>query len=223
MVSSHTFDQISLSGLEAMMKELTGVEKIILSAVATVDPSLLALLRDHCAHFMEFTSSTDLPIRNNYLTPRTLGLDRLASAVGAWTLFPDKELLVIDAGTAITFDLIEKGGTFVGGNISVGLQSRFRALHEFTDKLPLVQVTEDYPLVGRTTSEAIQSGIIHGMTLEIDGMIGLMKKKYPEIQPVLTGGDALFFERRLKSPIFVKSEITLIGLNRILEYNVEKL
>jgi type III pantothenate kinase len=171
---------------------------------------------------VEFNSGTPSPITNNYRTPKTLGLDRLAAAIGARTLFPDKDLLVIDAGTAITFDLVEGKGTFAGGNISPGLRSRFRALHEFTANLPLADEQGKIPLVGQTTEEAIKAGVIHGMVLEMDGMIDLMKKKRPEIQPVLTGGDARFFETRLKNRIFVKFEITLIGLNRILEYNVEK-
>jgi type III pantothenate kinase len=150
-------------------------------------------------------------------------MDRLAAAVGARELFPDRDLLVIDAGTAITLDLIEANGTFSGGNISPGLRSRFRALHEFTQKLPLIEESDQWPLIGQSTEEAIRAGVINGIIFELDGMIDQLKKKYPNIQPVLTGGDAGFFERRLKNPIFVKFEITLIGLNRILEYNVEKL
>ena len=88
--------------------------------------------------------------------------------------------------------------------------------------MPLAEETDQLILIGQSTEEAISAGVVNGMVFEIDGMIDEVKKKYPEIQPVLTGGDARFFERRLKSHIFVKFEITLIGLNRILEYNVEK-
>jgi type III pantothenate kinase len=163
-----------------------------------------------------------MPVVSLYKTPETLGLDRLAAAIGAHGLFPDEDLLVIDAGTAITFDLIERNGTFAGGNISPGLRIRFRALHEFTKKLPLIEASDDFQVIGQSTEEAIRAGVINGMVFEIDGTIDLIRKKIPEIRPVLTGGDAHFFERRLKNPIFVKFEVTLIGLNRILEYNVEK-
>jgi len=214
---------LSLDELKDLSNRFPDIGKVILSSVSSLDPVFQDFLKKTFPYYLELNHQTPVPIRNNYLTPETLGLDRLAAAVGAQVLFPDQDLLVIDAGTAITFDLVEKNGTFAGGNISPGLQSRFRALHEFTDRLPLVEATDLCPEIGLSTEDAIRAGVIQGMIFEIDGMIGAMKKKLPEIQPILTGGDALFFERRLKSPIFVKFEITLIGLNRILEHNVEKL
>jgi len=214
---------LSLDELKDLSNRFPDIGKVILSSVSSLDPVFQDFLKKTFPYYLELNHQTPVPIRNNYLTPETLGLDRLAAAVGAQVLFPDQDLLVIDAGTAITFDLVEKNGTFAGGNISPGLQSRFRALHEFTDRLPLVEATDLCPEIGLSTEDAIRAGVIQGMIFEIDGMIGAMKKKLPEIQPILTGGDALFFERRLKSPIFVKFEITLIGLNRILEYNVEKI
>jgi type III pantothenate kinase len=223
MVGSLFAEDLSIDRLKDLLKKFPGMEKAVLSSVASVDPALLDWLKDSFHHFLEINKQTPVPIRNNYRTPGTLGMDRLAAAVGARELFPDRDLLVIDAGTAITLDLIEANGTFSGGNISPGLRSRFRALHEFTQKLPLIEESDQWPLIGQSTEEAIRAGVINGIIFELDGMIDQLKKKYPNIQPVLTGGDAGFFERRLKNPIFVKFEITLIGLNRILEYNVEKL
>ena len=223
MLSYFVFNDLSLNGLIELMEEFPGTERAILSAVASVHSPLLDYLKNSFQTFLELKPQTPIPIINGYRTPETLGLDRLAAAVGAHTLFPNKDLLVIDAGTAVTFDLIERNGVFLGGNISPGLRSRFRSLHEFTQYLPLVEEADHWPLIGQTTEEAIRAGVLNGMVLEMDGMIDLLKKKYPEMQPVLTGGDAGFFERRLKNHIFAKFEITLIGLNRILEYNVEKL
>ncbi len=222
MADTFVFDDFSIDRINELVQKFPETDQAILSSVTAVDQTEIDALTAKFPGFIVLNHLTQIPIRNNYLTPETLGLDRLAAAIGAKVLFPDTDLLVIDAGTAITFDLVEKNGTFAGGNISPGMRSRFRALHEFTQKLPLTAEADDFPLLGRTTEEAIQSGVINGMIFEIDGMVDLLKKKYPEIQPVLTGGDAPFFERRLKNPIFVKSEITLIGLNRILEYNVEK-
>jgi len=222
MVASSVKEVLSIEGIKELTNHFPGTDRAIWSKVTSVDPSVIKYLESTFPFFLELNHHTAVPIRNNYLTPETLGLDRLAAAIGARELFPDRALLVIDAGTAITFDLVESNGTFAGGNISPGLRSRFRALHEFTGNLPLMAAVDQFPLVGRTTEEAIQSGVLNGMIIEIDGMIDSLKKKYPEIQSVLTGGDALFFERRLKNHIFVKFEITLIGLNRILEYNVEK-
>ncbi len=221
LVETFLFDELSIGKLKELRKKFPGTEKAVLSSVASVDPILLTWLKTEFPYFLELNCHTPIPVLNNYKTPETLGLDRLAAAIGARELFPDKDLLVIDAGTAVTFDLIEASGTFSGGNISPGLRSRFRALHEFTKNLPLVKETDQWPLIGQSTEEAIRAGVLNGMIFELDGTIDQLKKKYPEILPVLTGGDAPFFERRLKNPIFVKFEIALIGLNRILEYNVE--
>ncbi|MEI7830704.1 MAG: type III pantothenate kinase [Prolixibacteraceae bacterium] len=222
MVESLTVENLRVEQLIDLKVQYSDLENVILSSVSTVDPAVVNFIKSGFSYFIELSSSTRIPIKNLYKTPETLGLDRLATAIGAQELFPGKDLLVIDAGTAITFDVIEGNGTFKGGNISPGLTSRFRALHEFTKKLPLIKASDDFPVFGQSTEEAIRAGVINGMVFEIDGTIDLIRKTMPEIQPVLTGGDAQFFERRLKNPIFVKFEITLIGLNRILEYNVEK-
>jgi type III pantothenate kinase len=218
LVESLTFDKLSVEKLKELKSRYPDLGYVILSSVSSVDPIVVNFLQNGFPFFLELNNQTPIPLDNNYKTPETLGLDRLATAIGAQKLFPGKDLLVIDAGTAITFDVIERSGTFVGGNISPGLTSRFRALHEFTKKLPLIHASDDFPVIGQSTEEAILAGVINGMVFEIDGTIDLIRKKMPDIQPVLTGGDAQFFERRLKSPIFVKFEITLIGLNRILEY-----
>lgn len=222
LVDSWTVDKLKIGRLEEIKKTYPDLERAILSSVSIADTQVVGYLKSEFSHFLELNYLTPVPIKNQYKTPLTLGLDRLAAAIGACELFPGKDLLVIDAGTAVTFDLIESNGTFKGGNISPGLRSRFRALHEFTKKLPLIDETEEYPVIGQTTEEAIRAGVINGMVFEMDGTIDLFRENWPGLQPLLTGGDALFFERRLKNAIFVKFEITLIGLNRILEYNVEK-
>jgi type III pantothenate kinase len=223
IVEIFIFDELTIGDLEEVANRYKGLDHAILSSVSATDPSLNHYLDIKFSCFIELNNHTPVPLTNGYTTPDTLGLDRLAAAVGANYLFPDEDLMVIDAGTAITFDLVGKTGTFLGGNISPGLKSRFRALHEFTHKLPLVMESDQWPFIGKTTEEAIRAGVINGMLLETDGMIDQLKKDFPALRCVLTGGDAPFFERRLKNHIFVKSEITLIGLNRILEYNVEKL
>jgi len=223
LVGSAVFTELSVKELQKLVEEFPGTEQVILSSVATVPNEVSEYLQNSFATCLVLNSRTPVPIAIGYLTPETLGLDRIAAAVGARVLFPEMDLLVIDAGTAVTYDLIEKKGIFPGGNISPGLRSRFRALNEYTQNLPLVQEADQWPFIGQTTEEAIRAGVLNGLIIEIDGMIDLLKNKYPGIQPVLTGGDAGFFERRLKNHIFAKFEITLIGLNRILEYNVEKL
>ncbi|WBA41176.1 type III pantothenate kinase [Hymenobacter canadensis] len=175
---------------------------------------------------LEFSpATTPLPLRNAYATPHTLGADRLAAAVGAAWLRPGQHTLIVDAGTAIKCDLVEGGHTFRGGSIAPGLHMRFRALHTFTGRLPLVEIPADgaapIPLTGDNTTSAIQSGVLNGAVAEVNGFIASYQAQYPGLSVVLAGGDAAFFQPRLKGPIFGIPELVLIGLHRILAYNVE--
>lgn len=169
--------------------------------------------------------ATPLPIQNAYATPHTLGADRLAAAVGAAWLRPGQHTLVVDAGTAIKCDLVEAGHTFRGGSIAPGLAMRFRALHTFTGRLPLVELPTDIaatvPLTGTDTQSAIASGVLNGTTAEVNGLLAAYRAQYPRLGVVLAGGDAAFFKPRLKGRIFGIPELVLIGLHRILAHNVE--
>jgi type III pantothenate kinase len=168
---------------------------------------------------INLSSKTPLPIRNGYQSPETLGMDRIAAACGAWQLFPEKDSLVIDAGSCITYELVNSGGTYLGGGISPGLMMRFRAMHTFTAKLPLVTPVDSPDLTGSTTTACMQSGVIWGMVEEINGIITRYREKYPDLQVILCGGDVPFFENKLKASIFASPEIVLIGLNSILSHN----
>ena len=170
---------------------------------------------------LQLTSETPVPVTNRYETPQTLGADRLAAVVGANYLFPDTDCLVIDAGTCITMDFVDRDKNYLGGSIALGLEMKFRALHTFTQKLPLLQrPPEAVPLAGRNTAGAIQSGVLNGTVAELNGLISAYRSTSPDLVVVLCGGDAAFFETNLKAPIFVVPELVLIGLNRILNYNV---
>jgi type III pantothenate kinase len=161
-----------------------------------------------------------LPVNNLYKTPETLGMDRLAAVCGAQQLFPGADCLVIDAGTCITYDFLDKSGNYHGGSISPGLHMRFKAVNTFTAKLPLVSPKERVDLIGETTEAAIQSGVINGLLAEIEGIIRQYNEKFPGLNVILCGGDAGFFENQLKASIFASPELVLIGLNSILTYNV---
>ena len=165
---------------------------------------------------------TPLPVINKYKTPETLGRDRLAAVAGAYNLYPGQNLLVIDAGTAVTYDFINHKGEYSGGSISPGLSMRFRALHTFTSRLPLLQTEEISYLTGCTTYESILSGVINGLRTEIDGIIDQYSFLWPSIQVILTGGDAKYFEKILKNTIFASPNLVLTGLKLILDYNLEK-
>jgi type III pantothenate kinase len=166
------------------------------------------------------TKDLPLPVRNLYSTPGTLGMDRLAAVCGAHLLFPSHDALAIDAGTCITYDFIDKSGTYHGGSISPGLQMRFQAVHTFTAKLPLVSAKAGVKLIGESTETSIQSGVVNGLTAEMEGIIHRYAEKYPDLKVILCGGDAGFFENQVKASIFASPELVLIGLNSILIHNV---
>lgn len=205
----------------ASLFEKFGLTQGIMSTVVDTDEELLAYLRGKLRHFVFLDENIPLPVTIQYETPETLGRDRLAAVVGANYLQPGKDLLVIDAGTAITYELMDASGTFLGGNISPGMTTRFKALNFFTKKLPLVAEQEEIPRMGTNTKAAIQAGVVNGIVYEMDGYIDDLRTKYPDLLVFLTGGHSFYFERRLKNSIFADINLVLTGLNRILEYNVE--
>ena len=166
---------------------------------------------------LEMTQRTAVPIGNAYLTPETLGVDRLAAAVGAVSQVGDN-CLIVDFGSAITIDVVE-GGVFRGGNISPGVEMRLRALHDYTKRLPKCEPTDENLELGRTTVEAIQQGVMTGITYEIEGYISYFYARNVKLSLIFTGGDAKFFVKRIKNAIFAKYDLVICGLNRILEYN----
>lgn len=160
------------------------------------------------------------PIKNLYKNPDTLGSDRFAASVGAHHLYPNKNVLVIDAGTCLKFNFTNEKNEFLGGAISPGLHMRLKALKEFTDKLPLVNFDENFSkLIGQTTEESILSGVVNGILQETDGVINEYKKMYPDLTIVVTGGDGDFLAKHLKNRIFAHPHLVLMGLNETLIYN----
>ena len=128
-------------------------------------------------------------------------------------------MLVIDAGTCITYDLINSKKEYLGGSISPGIQMRYNALHQFTSQLPLLESVDTAMLTGVNTEESIHSGIINGVFVEIDGIIQRYTNQYPDIKVIVTGGNAKFFDKGLKNTIFAKPNLLMEGLNKILDYN----
>jgi type III pantothenate kinase len=131
-------------------------------------------------------------------------------------------VLVIDAGTAITYEMITAENEYLGGNISPGMETRFKALNQFTGKLPLVTPSDDFQLLGTNTESAIRAGVQLGLLFEVEQYITYFNNIYQNLEIIITGGNAKFFDKKLKNSIFVHFNLTLIGLNRILEYNVKK-
>jgi len=216
------FENLTIPILEQVQTDYPGIANSILSSVKEAEPAFLNYLENGFPFFIRLTEDTPLPIINSYSTPDTLGKDRIAAAVGASNIFPGSNVLIIDAGTALTFDLLTGDNKFLGGNISPGLKMRFMSLKQFTSSLPLYSETDDFPILGNSTKEAIISGVQHGMIMEIEGFIAAMKKQYEELKVILTGGDSKFFDKNLKSSIFVNQNLVLTGLNDILNFNVQQ-
>ncbi len=191
----------------------------ILSSVVDHPQELETLLAQH-THFIRLHHTTRLPIRLVYDKPETLGVDRIALAAGAWRLFPGAHSLIIGTGSAITYNFLHKNGEFLGGGISPGIDMRFRALHTFTDKLPLVAPNPRYSFVGYNTRQSILSGVQEGALAEVDGMIASYAARYRNFNVLLTGGNLDFFASRLKSKIFASPYLMYKGLNSIVEFNV---
>jgi len=221
LIGSLNYDQFGKEELSALFDKFS-FKRCILSSVVGENQELVGELQSKINNYLELTHLTALPIENTYSTPETLGKDRLAAVVGAAYLKPGEDILVIDAGTAITFDFINASGQYIGGNIAPGLNMRLRSLHEFTYKLPEVEPKTESPLLGESTESAILSGALYGIVFEIDGYIDALKIKYPQLSTFLTGGSTFYFDNKLKNAIFAERNLVLIGLNRILLYNVQK-
>ena len=173
---------------------------------------------------IELSSTTRLPFNLDYNTINTLGVDRIAAAAGAMVINPSADSLIIDAGSCFTYDVLEGGTNYAGGIISPGGRLRLQSMNHYTKNLPLIELTdsigEKWEIPAKSTVTAMKSGVIEGLTFEILGFIEKYKEKYPDIKVILCGGEAKLFENRLKASIFAVPELVLIGLNRILEYNL---
>ncbi len=151
-----------------------------------------------------------------YDTPDTLGLDRVAACLGAHLAYPSKDILVIDAGTCITYDIVTHDGTYRGGAISPGLNMRAKAMQDFTGKLPLIETDGSIPSIGKSTSGSMLLGTKGGLLFEVDGFIRSFETQYPNLICVITGGDHSFLVKALKSNIFADPFLLVKGLNEIL-------
>lgn len=197
------------------------VEAALFSTVTEPDAAAIALLRERIAAFHYFDHTSRVPIAIGYRTPETLGADRVAAAVGATLQCSGRTILIVDAGTCVTYDLVTREGCFVGGNIAPGMRMRLLAMHEHTGKLPRVEPEGDLPEIGFSTETALRAGAALGVVYEIEGYIARLTALHPDLFVFLTGGDALKLAAKIKSRIFVNENLVLTGLNRILQENAE--
>jgi len=213
---------ISLPVVRSFVRDHPGITHCILSSVISYPQSIKKYLQKQF-NFIELDEGTLLPINNRYKTPKTLGTDRLAAAVAGHLRFRKNAVLVITAGSCITYDFINLQGDYLGGSISPGIEMRFRALHTFTGKLPLISGKNRATLIGKTTPDSILSGVINGILAEVEGIITRYLQKHRNLKVILSGGDYKYFEKRLKIKTFAAPNIVIEGLHQILELNAGKI
>lgn len=220
MVNHFIYKNFSSQDIEKLF-DLFPISNSIISSVVNIEPAVVNVLHRRSKFFLLFDHTTPVPIRNGYDTPNTLGQDRLAAAVGANCLSPDSNLLIIDAGSAITYDFVSDHNEYLGGNIAPGMKMRFMALKNQTKKLPLVEIDEKQiiPLFGRNTNDAILAGVVRGIKYETEGYMRTLQKRVGNFTTYLTGGNAAYIQANLRLPVVLEKHLVLIGLNRILTYN----
>ncbi|PZD77780.1 type III pantothenate kinase [Mesonia sp. K7] len=212
-----------IKSLENIFSEYK-ITQSILSSVTNVTDEAISFLEKNTSLLL-LSATTPVSFRNLYKTPITLGIDRIALTAAAVEKYPQQNCLIIDAGTCITYDLINKNNEYLGGIISPGLLMRAKAMHHFTDKLPLVDFHESETFsenIGKTTQENIWLGVVKTTTIEIDGLIDEYRQDFSDLTVILTGGDGEFLSNRLKNSIFAADNFLLDGLNYILEFNTNK-
>lgn len=209
---------LSLKIIHDKLKDFQNITACILCSVIDHPIEIDDYLQQTYPRFIKFSQKTKVPIENSYGTVETLGLDRLAAAVGANVLFPQQNILVVDFGTCIKYDIVSNA-TYLGGSIAPGMLMRYRALNEFTDRLPLIQPKENIVPTGKSTEESILSGVQFGIGSEVQGIINHYKEQYTDLKIVFTGGDAKYFDSVPKNNIFAAPNLVSRGLNEVLRYN----
>ncbi|MBT4478727.1 MAG: type III pantothenate kinase [Flavobacteriales bacterium] len=207
--------EIETGKVNTLIKEFD-IKNVIISSVRKEMNWNLDVEVIHLSH------KTSLPINLNYKTPETLGKDRIANIVAVSEEYPNKNVVVIDAGTCITYDFINKNKEYLGGRISPGLEMRYKSLNEFTELLPKLSVSGKSKFIGDDTDSSIFSGVEQGVLSEVDSLISVFRKENEDLIVVVTGGDTFFFENALKNSIFADQNLVLKGLNIILKYNEDK-
>ncbi|SFN38243.1 type III pantothenate kinase [Bizionia echini] len=206
------------ANFEQLLKKHPKISKSIVSSVGFLSNLQLEIVKKRL-HVLVLGPETPVPFINDYKTPQTLGVDRVALVSAAVKKKPNQNTLIVDAGTCITYDFVTNKNQYLGGAISPGIRLRYTSLNNLTANLPLL--TKEIPelITGNTTNSAIHSGVIYGVLFEIDGVIQSYREKFSDLTVILTGGDANFLSKQLKSSIFAHSNFLLEGLNHILQYN----
>ena len=214
------FRQLTPNRIEQLFKQHS-ISHAILSSVGKYNNDIEELIQQHCP-LIFLSSSTPLPIKIKYKTPRSLGPDRVANAVGASRKFPAQNVLSIQLGSCMVCDFVNAKGEYLGGSITPGIDMRFKALKHYTRKLPEVRKRMPKQWIGNDTESSILCGVMNGIICEIEGVIAAYNQQHTPLKVLLTGGDADLLQKSIKFPIFAAPNNVLWGLYEILRYNVEK-
>ncbi|WP_127846094.1 type III pantothenate kinase [Psychroflexus aestuariivivens] len=203
-----------------LLNEYPNLKFSIISATGDIPQGLVEQLESKL-EVIHFSHESKINFKNGYKTPETLGLDRIALTTAAAGYYPSRNVLIIDAGTCITYDFLDANNIYHGGAISPGIQMRFNAMHNFTANLPLIkQATADVGFLGKTTRESMEVGVLKSIQYEIDGFIEDYLADYEDLTVILTGGDYQLLSASIKNSIFATSNFLLQGLNKILQLNI---
>lgn len=207
-----------INELRVVETDFPEIKNIIVASVGKLKTEDIQYL-DQKKGFLSLNQETPVPFKNNYGSPHTLGVDRIALASAAAANFPGQNVLIVDFGTCITYDMMTDHGAYLGGAISPGVLMRYKALNNYTAKLPLLDPAQPGHFIGNNTAESMHSGVLNGIRFEVDGFIDSYKEKFSDLTVILTGGDAHFLRDSLKNHIFANPNFLLEGLNYILDYN----
>ena len=203
--------------IENILKRFDEITNLVITSVGKLEKKAFESFSNRFQ--INFISrESNFPFQNNYASPSTLGIDRMVLSAGAVMQFPKQNRLVIDAGTCVTYDFIDDKDVYHGGAISPGIRLRYEAMHNYTAKLPLLSIEEPEKIIGNSTDQSLHSGVINGLTFEIEGYINSLKSENENFIIILTGGDANFLAKRLKNTIFANSNFLLESLNNLYQY-----
>ena len=221
LIELFVFDRIELEKkISNIVNKYVEINVLVVASVGNVDLKDFFFLKNDIK-IEWITHKSQFPFINKYETPQTLGIDRIILASGAVLQFPNQNRLVIDAGSCITYDFIDAENNYLGGAISLGMTLRYKALNNFTAKLPLLEAKYPNNYIGNSTQESLHSGVVNGLIYEIEGFINQYESQYSKFTIILTGGDAEFLAKRLKNTIFANSNFLLESLNHTFQYKIK--
>ena len=222
LIEKFTFDKNEAGKkIEKIFEKYQQIDASAFSSVGNNDNEVISFLEEN-SNVTVINHTFSFPFINKYASPATLGIDRMVLAAGAVLQFPERNRLVLDAGTCITYDFTDKNNNYLGGAISPGLQMRYDAMHNFTAKLPLLYPEMPQYYIGNSTNQSLHSGAVNGFIYEIEGFINRYGRDYEDLIVILTGGDAEFLAKRLKNTIFANSNFLLESLNKLYLYKNQK-